>query len=1217
MKIRITTAVMALTLVASTASAQETRSMIYGRVLDPQLSTVAGAVVRVTHTDTNTTVTLMTNDTGYYEAALLLPGNYQVSVEMTGFKKFVRAGITLPMSTRIQIDVTLELGSLAETVTVSSEAPLLETNAVSAGRVFDNRTMMDLPALGNNPMLLAIFTPGIQAGGVNKYNSLHTLGGASDFHVYGKVGENEFSIDGAPNTRGSGGPSFLPAADSLQEFKVETTRFDASIGHSAGAHIVMMTKSGTNTLHGTATEQHWQQRWNGTPFFVKQKYYREIAQAEAKGDTALANFLRSQDKQGAGRSNTYTATLGGPVYLPRILDGRNRLFFFFSLAGFRDKKRPEGDLNRTVPTLANRDGDFSRLLTVDAVRYQIYDPLSVRPDPGRPTHYIRDPIPGNIIPKSRFANPAYDAYVKLLPKPNNEVTDPRREPSNNYLADRMPFDWTYDQIINRVDYHHSNTHRFFWSWSKYNFLEDGYDWTYEVIRGLSANSPTANTPFDWRRLSGTVTWTYTPTATTIMDAMVALADFRTTQVFETPRKFKPSDVGLPAYLDAKAGDQTVLPTMYFDGYHAIGRQVPPITKIRPFTTKATVAHIRGRHSFRAGVDARQQFRTMTAGGFTSGRFRFSNLFTRRNDDTLTPAGDLGHSWAAFIMGIPSEVAVDTNDSYAIHSPYYGFFVQDDWRVTPRLSLNLGFRAEYEGGITERYNRAMAGFDVNAALPISGPAEAAYAMRPLPELAAGGFRVVGGSRYAGVGGAPRQINRSEVMWLPRLGLVYQVRQGTVVRFGVGTFFDSWNAMRFAPVQIGFSRTTSTNLTNDFGVTWLAGDPRNGVSPLRDPFPLRPDGTRFDVPVRERLGAMAVAGRNFAYDAFDSRRARQQRWRIGVQQQFGASMAMEIAYAGSYTDRAYVNRDLNALPERFWADGRVRNDAIASNLNSNVANPFQLTHFKALADSHPMVYGDMATRGFFTSPTIRKFQLLLPYPHLTGLTQTNAPVGAVRTHQLEISFERRFSRGFNLMAGYTRMSNWEADYYHNPFDPAPSWRESNDGRPHRFVASGIVEIPFGRGRRFLSGGPASLLVGGWQLAATYEWQPGPLVDWGNLFYYGALEEIRAGTRSLDRWFNTANFERNAARGPAAFHRRVFPTRVSGLRADMTNQWNSSLMREFRVRERVAFQVRLDTINTFNRSQFAAPDVNPYSTNFGRITAQTTATNRIVQLVGRLRF
>jgi len=1209
-----TLTLLVVTILASTLVAQETRSMIYGRVMDPQGAAVAGAVVTVTNVEMNVSTTLSTNATGYYEAALLLPGNYRVTVEMAGFKKFVRSGIVLPASTRTQIDITLELGAVTETVAVSAEAPLLETNAVSAGRVMDNRTLMDLPALGNNPMLLVMLTPGIQAGGVNKYNSLHTLGGASDYSVYGKVGENEFSIDGAPNTRGSGGPSFLPAADSVQEFKVETSRFDASIGHTTGANIAMMTKSGTNSLHGTATEQHWQQRWNGTPFFIKQKYYRDIAEAEARGDTALANWLRSQDKQGAGRSNTYTATLGGPVFLPRIFDGRNRLFFFFSFAGFQDKKRPEGDLNRTVPTMPNREGDFSRLLSVDAIRYQIYDPLSVRPDPARPSHFIRDAIPGNIIPKSRFVNPTYNAYVKLIPRPNNEVADPRREPSNNYLADRMPFDWKYNQQSNRIDYHHSNAHRFFFSWNRYGFLEDGYDWTYEVIRGLSA---AANTPFDWRRRAGTLNWTYTRSAATMIDAMVALSDFRTTQVFETPRKFKPSDVGLPAYLDAKAGDQAVLPVMNFNGYESIGRRVPEVTKIRPFTTKVNWSHIRGKHTMRAGLDARQHFRTVTAGGLTSGSFTFSNFFTRRNDDTLTPAGDLGHSWAAFIMGIPSAISLETSDSMAIHSPYYGLFFQDDWRVTPRLSLNLGLRMEYELGITERYNRAMGSFDPSAKLPITDIAQAAYAARPIPELPAANFRVVGGSTYAGVSGAPRRINQNELMWLPRVGVAYQVRQRTVLRAGYGLFFDSWNALRFAPLQTGFSRTTSTNLTNDFGMTWLVGDPRNGVSPLRDPFPVRADGTRFDEPVRDRLGLMAIAGRSFSYNAFDSKRSRQQRWRLGVQHQLGASMVVEVAYAGSYTDRAYVSRNLNALPEKFWADGLVRNDAIASNLNSNVPNPFQLANFRSLAQSDPLVYADMSTQGFYTSSIIRKSQLLLPYPHLTGLTQTNAPVGAVETHQLEIHFERRFSKGFNLVAGYTRMSDREADFYYNPFDPAPSWRESNDGRPHRFVATGIFEFPVGRGRRFLNAGLPSMILGGWQLAATYEWQPGPLLDWGNLFYYGKLEEINTGPRSLDRWFNTANFERNAAKGPAAFHRRVFPTRVDGLRQDMTNQWNANVMREFRVREGMAFQIRLDTINTFNRSQFAAPDTNPYSTNFGRVTAQTTATNRIVQLVGRLRF
>ncbi|MFN7935932.1 MAG: carboxypeptidase-like regulatory domain-containing protein [Bryobacteraceae bacterium] len=1194
----------------SPLAGQETRSMIYGRVLDPQGTTIAAAGISITNVDTGVHQSLKTNDTGYYEAPLLLPGSYEVTGEAEGFKKLIRKGITLPVSTRLQVDLQLEIGAVTDSISVTADAPLLETNAVSAGRVMDNKTMMNLPALGNNPALLVMLTPGIQAGGVNKYNSLHTLGGASDYSAAGKVGGNEFSIDGAPNSRGRG-PSYLPVADSLQEFKVETSRFDASIGHTTGVNISMMTKAGTNDYHGTATEQHWQQRWNGTPFFVKQKYYRDIAAAESAGNSALANQLRSQDKQGSGHSNTYTATIGGPVRIPKLFDGRNKLFFFLSYAGFRDQKRPEGNLNRTVATLANREGDFSRLLNVDATRYQIYDPLTVQPNSARPTHFIRTPFAGNVIPRSRIQNPAYNGYLKFIPNPNNELSDSRLEPSNNYLADRMPFDWKYWALANRADYQLSNAHRFFFSWNRYSFWEDGYDWTYETIRGLSGDG------FDWGVLGGTTSWVYTMNSATVLDVMVAGSRYKNTKALVTPFQFKPSDVGLPKYMDDKAGDNKLLPQMNFAGYNTIGPSRPALEYLSVATVKANLSHIRGKHTLRTGIDFRQHYRSTSVAGNLSGSFNFNNFYTRRDDDTFTPAGDLGHSWAAFLLGLPTTSTIDTADSAFTNSPYYAVFFQDDWRLTSKLSLNLGLRAEYEIGPRERFNRAIGYFNPTLSLPISDAARAAYGRNPVPELAASNFAVNGGSVYPGVGGAPRSLVQSELMWLPRVGVAYLLRPKTVLRAGWGTYFDTWNVHNFTISQQGFSRTTSNPASNDFGMTWVTGDPARGVSPLTNPFPVRADGTRFDEPVKDALGAMAVAGRSYNFNAYDSRRSRQQRWRFGVQQQLGNSLALEVAYAGSYSDRVYVSTPMNPLPGKYWANGQVRDNAIATNLNSNVTNPFLLSNFSSLANSSPLIYRDMAGNAFFNSPTIRKELLLRPFPQMSGLTQTNSPLGAVKTHEMQISLDRRFARGFSFNAGYTWMSARASDFYYNEFDSAPTWRESNNARPHRIVATGIYEVPFGKGRSYLLTGPGSWFLGGWQLAGTYEWQPGPLLDWGNLFYTGDPNNVNSGDRTLERWFNTDGFERVAARGPAAFHARVFPTRIDGLRADMTSQLNANLMRQFRFTERAGLQLRLDAINAINRSQFDAPERSPFSTNFGRIVAQTTATNRILQLVARIYF
>jgi hypothetical protein len=297
--------------------------------------------------------------------------------------------------------------------------------------------------------------------------------------------------------------------------------------------------------------------------------------------------------------------------------------------------------------------------------------------------------------------------------------------------------------------------------------------------------------------------------------------------------------------------------------------------------------------------------------------------------------------------------------------------------------------------------------------------------------------------------------------------------------------------------------------------------------------------------------------------------------------------------------------------------VRNDVVASNLNANVTNPFRLTNFAALQSTDPLQYRNMSTLAFFTGSTIQKNRLLRAFPQMNGLTVSNAPLGKSSTESLEISFQRRFSKGFNLNFGYTRMRAQAADSFYNEFDPLPTWRESNSARPHRIIATGIYQFPFGKGRPFAKSGILSYLIGGFQVAATYEWQPGALLDWGNLFYYGKLEDIKKGPHTIGEWFNTAGFERTASKMPAAYQARVFPTRVEGVRGDMLNQWNMNAQREFRIKEGVTLQLRMDAINLGNRTQFANPNLDPSSTNFGRVTSQSAATKRFIDVQARIRF
>ncbi len=1195
--------------------------MLFGRVLDPQGATVVGAAVVVRNTDTGLAIALRTNDQGYYEANLLMPGTYELTAEMAGFKRLLRQGITLPVSSRIEVNLMLEIGGVSETISVTAEAPLLETNAVSTGRVLDNKTVMELPVMGNSAMLLVKLTPGVQYGGVNNYLALHSNAGGSDYNVGGNIGGNAWTLDGSPNQGPGRRTAYLPYTDAVAEFKVETNNFDAGIGQTSGAAVSMISKSGTNEFHGTATWQHWQQRWQGSPFFVKQNYYRRIAQAEAAGNTALANDLRSQDKQPTGRSNNWGASGGGPVIIPKLYDGRNKLFWFFTYNAFKDVKVEDAAaFNRTVPTLRQREGDFSEGLALpNAIQHTIFDPTTIMRDPARPNNFIRTAFPGNVIPRSRMVNPAYNRIRDFYPQPNVAIPS-GLDPVNNYLASQTPYNWDYYAYSNRVDYNLSDKWRMFGRWSVNNFgPEDRGDWTYETARGMNLNGLVRNNK------GGNMDVIYTQSPTTFWNLNVAVNQFREGNIRPFPESFKPSDIGLPSYLDAKAGDLSILPQMNVNGLSTISPgSVGVFTRTRIMTAKLEMTHIRGKHTLRAAFDNRNMFRTGGGGGNTSGNFTFNNQWTRRNDDGNTPAANLSHGWAAFALGTPTSMTIATNDNFATHNPYYGWFFQDNWRVNSKLTLNLGLRMEYEQGPTERYDRMIAPFDPTFASPLAAAVQANYAANPIPELPASQFRIAGGNTYPGVNGAPRRLYNNELMWLPRFGAAYSLNNKTVIRGGYGIFFDTINVLNFGPNQFGYSRGTSAILTNDFGQNWnFTGNanPNNGGSPLNDPFPVRADGTRFDVPTGNALGSSATAGRGFNYTDFNQPHARQQRWQVGMQRQFGASWVLTATYAGSYSDRISLQTREDFLPEQFWADGLTRNNAIATNMNTNVPNPFRVTRLNQ-ADYDPLVWTDLNSNSFFTSAFIRKHQLLRGFPLNSGGLRNTKDFGYfTRTNEIQLSLEKRFSSGWNLMTSYTGMRIREADFLFNEWDQKPTERISNDGRPHRFITTGIYELPFGKGKKFGSGvnKAANLVIGGWQLASTFEWQPGPLTDFGaNVWYYGSdPSDITNVNRSYETWFNTANFERVNANGPNAFHRRQFPTRIDGIRRDHTLQWNANVSKNLPISERFNLQLRLDALNVLNRSQMNNPVTDPFSTNFGRIVSQTSATNRWIQVQMRLTF
>ena len=1258
-------------LTGGVALAQETRSAILGTVKDAAGAVVAGATVEISNSETNTTVRLTTNNKGYFEVSYLLPGTYNIAVTASGFKRSLQNSYVLTVNSRQNVDITLEVGGTSETIAVTATAVLLETTSGSGTASLEGRQISDLPVMGNSAILLARSVPGIQWTAQPNYLSLHSNVGGSAISGAGGVGGNEFSLDGVPNMTQGRRSGYLPYTDTIADFKVETAAFDASKGHTSGATISLSTKSGTNEYHGQLTWQHWQQRYNATQSTTNAGYWARIKQAEGAGNTTLANQLRAQERQPSGRSNNWAGSVGGPVRVPWLYNGRDKLFFFFSYNGFKDVKTEEATaVNRTVPSDAHRRGDFSDLLKLDPVRYQIYDPRTARLVNGVVT---RDPFPNNQVP---ILNPMYRFYEALYPHANNVPGVVAADGTNNWLASETAFNWDYKAYTNRVDFQATSKQRMFGKWSYSNFgPEDRGDWTYPTARGLLTNGLV-------RKNIGIIfDHVYTFSSTTIFNWSVAWNRFIEGNASnEVQTSFPPSKVGLPSYLDQKAGSYIHLPNVDFDAYSDFTRGYPGFSRYSVGTARAELSKYIGTHSFRFGIDMRENWRASFGPGNSAGNFGFGNNYVRQAQNT-TNAFNIGLQWAAFMLGVPTSASISSNDSLYLTNKFYSGYVQDDWKLSHKLTVNLGFRYELELGFRERYNRGLTGFDLEAKLPISDAAQAAYAKLPASILAlrpASDFIVKGGTTYLGKDGAPDTVNIGQPAYMPRVGFAYQINDKTVLRGGWGMFFDTNNVIENGLNQTGYSRGTGTTITNDNGLTFTNSNLTSAacraslsacVTLLADPFPVRAGGTRFDVPLGNELGLMALQGRSLTYLDRGWERARQYRFRIGLQRQLTSSMVIEVAYLGSRSDQIQVEQRLNALPGKYWATGLTRNNALANDLNSQLTNPFNINNFAALATSQPLVYADLLTQGFFTNTNVSKSQLLRPYPNFSDLRNGRNPGGEQKYNHLEVTATKRLSHGYSFQASYLWTSNLERTVRENEFDDFLVWRPSNNSVPHGLNANFIYEFPFGKGKKWLSGNKwLGALVGGWQISGIYYKQSGRAYGdfLGNWFYFGNdLRAIAKDTKdqTVDEWFNwqilpgasrdysASNRAAYEARirqivpqsiltqmgsicgsgnnvactyenvtptnfQPNSFHTRVFPTRLNWLRGHGKNQLDANLVRRFAVTERKVLEFRLDMINAFNHVLWDNPNTDINSSNFGRVTTQWN-TPRFIQFQLRFTF
>ncbi|MBI4910726.1 MAG: TonB-dependent receptor [Acidobacteria bacterium] len=1152
------TRLLALFIALTAAHAQDARGRITGRIQDPSGAPVPRAAVEAMQTETRVRITATTNDAGVYELLYLAPGAYAITVTAQGFETIKQSGVEVRMADRLQQDFTLTVGQVSESVQVSARVSLIDTASASLGQVTDTRRIVDLPLPAGNSQTLAQYAPGVINMAAPNHPSLGTgaVDVLSNIAVNGARTYNvEFTIDGAPSMWGRNA-AYSPPTEMVAEVKVQTATYDATVGRVPGGNVNMVLKTGTNQLHWVAQFFHTNQHLWALSLFSRQFLYNPATGPLTEAKRAQVNPLTIL--------NRWSGTASGPVVLPKLYDGRNRTFWTFSYEGIYRTQSTLGGLS-TMPTLAQRKGDFSALLPLGAV-YQIYDPLTTTAAAGG--RFARTPFPGNILPSARLDKTAQN-LLQFYPEPNLAGLP---NGTNNYQTQSSNINRQVS-LVSKVDHNFSDRHRMFVRWNHGSQLF--------ISNGIVKDNKT-NVTDRWRRSQAAVfDDVYVLSASLVNNFRMGFTRFSQAS---TPEMLGFDLVGagyspaLSAAIDPKARQ---FPTLAVAGYQSIGGAANNEDTTTYLTASNDVSWTRGTTMFRFGGEYRvyrnNQYQLLPM----NPSLTFNSRWTNGPLDTAA-AAPTGQGMASFLLGIPSQGSVSQNDSYADQSMNYALYFQSDWRISRTLTVNAGLRYDYDSPMTERFNRSVRNFDATTANPIASAAIAAYTRNPIPEIPASQFRVNGGLTFAGIGGLPREIwEASRWNFAPRIGIAWQARPGTVIRTGYGIFYVPQGVDRQAVNQTGFTAATALNPSLDNGLTYIAS--------LSNPFP-----SGFVPSLGSSLGLRTGLGQGVSVFLPELKAGYLQRWSFGLQHQLPKRIFVDVSYVASRGTRLDSSRQYNAIPEQYLSKSPVRDTATINYLAAQVANPF---------------YPLLPSTGL-AGTTVARSQLLRPYPHFTGVS-ANEPNGYSWYHSMQVLTERRFQNGFTAQFNWVWSKFMEATAFRNGSDPRPEKLISDLDRTHVVHFSGIYEVPFGRGKPLFNGNTPVVrhIAGGWQGSASWQRHTGAPIGFGNALLTGSLQDIPLGdAKTIARWFNINAFNRNAA-DQLASNLVGLSTRFSGVRAPAVDVWNMSGMKRFTLPEKMRMEFRAEFLNALNRTNLAAPNTNPTNLAFGSITSTPGSQRSIV--------
>jgi hypothetical protein len=1151
----------------SIAVAQSYYGTLKGSVLDQQGAAIAGATVTLTDVSTRIKRTAITNGAGEYVFSAVDPSTFELGVVAANFQASTRKGVVVATQQTVTIDTKLSIGQTSETVEVSSAEPLIDTSTASNGQVFDTQKLVDLPNLGRNPFLLTKLNTNVTAVGDPRFNRFQDQSGSSAISVSGgPINGNNYEIDGVPITDFSNRAVIIPSVDSVQEMKIQTNTYDAEMGRTGGGNFNTLLKSGSNTLHGNLLGTTRQTNWSANTW--------------------------NNNYNGVGRPNitqyTYEGSIGGPIIIPKIYNGKDKTFFWLTEEGYRQRS-PLAN-NYYLPSAAERNGDFSSSGRV------IYDPATTD------ASGVRTPFAGNIIPASRIsavgrnilaAIPVCGAGCSggLYGTTNFRPTD--------LLGDRA------DEFIGKLDHQVTRWWSANISYMHYGSKEPGGN-------PLGSFTGDSSSYLLYRKVDATtVNSVITINPTTVATVGWGFNRFPN-NTLDLTNNYDQTQLGLPANyvsgLQKKSFPRITL--------SQIGMQLgtnnsgPAVFYSRNFV--AGISKSLGKQAIKFGYVYRSISVDFTNVSNGNGFFTFNNTFTSQNANASTLSG--GADLADLLLGYPTTGQVQVASRIALNVPYHAFYVQDDYRITNRLTVNAGLRYEYEPGIHERSNHYAIGFDRNVTSPIA---------------ATSGVATKGGIMFAGQNGYPTNCcSNSNTKFAPRFGVVYALDDKSVVRAGYGIFYAPIYYSTSAGFAPGYVSTTSYVASNNSNNT-----PANSLS---NPYP-----NGLLQPVGNSLGLSQGLGDALTTIDQGRRSPIVQQYSLDIERQLPYGVALQLGYVGS--------KGKNLLPGNgtTYNIDQVNYTAIPYGVGTCPANPSGLSAGDYLKALSPNPYAGRGGTGVIAAASVTNAQLCKPFPQFSTVGVQPSSAKSLY-NSLIVKAQKKMAHGLDFVVGYTWSANWDSNFgttsslnsgQNGPqdiYNLKQEYARAINNLPHRFTVGGTYQLPFGRGRTFLSSNRwVDLAVGGWNINATFVGQSGGpiavrmntngnsnagtgsqrpnLVPGISPCTTGSVQQ-RLGQGSVtQKYINVAAFSApgNGASGNA-------PRTLPGCSSPAYRNVDASIFKDFKV-ERVTMQFRGEFMNLTNTPQFSVPSGNLAigASSFGQVSTNAINFPRLITLGGKIFF